>query len=181
MSIIDNITRYIYTFSFVEFTVFVLFFVWLYLKIKSCILKKSEAFWLALNGLAFILLLFVVFYKVILSRKAGSVFAEFNLMPFSSYIRYFKGEYPEAFFAGRANILLFMPFGVLLYDFLKTRRNLITFILIAFLFSALLESIQYGWSLGTAEADDIIHNTLGAFLGYLVCGFVSRLEIKIKK
>jgi glycopeptide antibiotics resistance protein len=33
--------------------------------------------------------------------------------------------------------------------------------------SVAIECCQYGFGIGTAEIDDIIHNTLGAFLGML--------------
>ena len=42
------------------------------------------------------------------------------------------------------------------------------FFVFAFLFSFVIETVQYAFSLGVSETDDVINNTLGALLGYLI-------------
>ena len=64
----------------------------------------------------------------------------------------------------------FFPFGLFFYDLLKSKREIIIYVICAFAFS-----------LGMAEVDDVIHNTLGAFIGYLACVYVPKIQITIKK
>lgn len=180
MNIINNISRYIYGFSIVEYLVFLLFTTWIYLKVKGLIQNKSVKLWNILNALLILVFIFVVLYKVVLSRGVGSVIEKSDLIPLSSYFEYFIGENSEAFFTNRANVLLFFPFGLLFFDLLKTKRNVIIYVVCAFAFSLVLEIIQYAFSLGFVEVDDVIHNTLGAFLGYLACVYVPRIQITIK-
>lgn len=181
MNIINTVSRYIYGFSIVEFIVFILLGTWIYLKVKEYISKKSPNLWNIINIALILAFTYSVLYKVLLSREIGSVVAKVDFIPFSSYFEYFKGENSEAFLTNRANILLFFPFGLLLFDLLKTKKNIIIYILVAFVFSFILEFVQYAFSLGTAEADDIIHNTLGAFVGYLACVYIPKIQITIKK
>ncbi len=181
MSLINSISRYIYGFSIVEYTVFILFTTWAYLKIKDYISKNSARLWNIINIFLIIVFALFVLYKVVFSREIGSVVAKVDFIPFSSYFEYFKGENSEAFLTNRANILLFFPLGILLFDLLKTKKNVIIFVVVAFVFSLVLEIIQYVFSLGLAEADDVVHNTLGAFLGYIACIYIPRIQITIKK
>lgn len=69
------------------------------------------------------------------------------------------------------NILLFCPFGAALACLIPHKspslaRILLTGLLGIFL-SILIEYCQYCFSLGNAEADDVICNTLGALIGAL--------------
>lgn len=63
------------------------------------------------------------------------------------------------------NILVFVPLGFLLgltFKRLKWRGILLT----GFGISLSIEIIQYFLRRGTAEVDDLIHNTIGCFIGY---------------
>lgn len=168
MNLINSIIRYIYGLSIVEYAVLILFTTWAYLKIKGYISKKSEKVWKILNSVCLILFTLLVVYRVLLNRAPGSVVSKVEFIPFLSYIEYFRGNNPEAFITNRANILLFFPFGLLLFEFLKTKKRVIIYLIIAFAFSFALEALQYVFSLGVAQIDDIIHNTMGAFIGYLI-------------
>ena len=97
MNIINIISRYIYAFSIVEYTVFLLFFTWVYLKIKHLAQYKSVKLWNIVNAIFILIFVFVVLYKVVFSREIGSVVAKPDFIPLSSYFEYFKGENSEAF------------------------------------------------------------------------------------
>lgn len=64
------------------------------------------------------------------------------------------------------NILMFVPFGYLLPQFrrLSWRRVVLS----GFLFSLLIETSQLIFRFGVFQTDDLIDNTLGAGLGYLL-------------
>ena len=66
------------------------------------------------------------------------------------------------------NILLFVPFGFLLPMVQKRFQNIFSVTLIGFLFSFLIESMQFITGRGLTEIDDIITNTTGALCGYLI-------------
>lgn len=76
------------------------------------------------------------------------------------------------------NIALFIPFGTLFpIAFPKMRKWwLVSFI--GLLFSCIIEFLQYRFHLGVCELDDLIHNTLGTFLGYQIFTIIYWLDIK---
>lgn len=62
------------------------------------------------------------------------------------------------------NVFLFLPFGFLLAFVAK--RNFLQSLLIGFAFSVCIEALQYVFSFGMCEIDDVFHNSLGTSLGY---------------
>ena len=66
------------------------------------------------------------------------------------------------------NAFLFMPFGFLLS--MKSRKNMksLLLIFIPLLASIILESLQYAFRLGAADITDVIMNTVGSCLGFLM-------------
>lgn len=62
------------------------------------------------------------------------------------------------------NIVWFVPLGMYLQYTQKTKR-LLTAALYGFLFSLLIESLQYLFGTGTSEVDDLVLNTFGAWSG----------------
>ena len=62
------------------------------------------------------------------------------------------------------NILLFIPFGMLL----PWKKNWWTVLITGCVASALIEITQYVTMLGELEFDDIIANTIGALIGYFL-------------
>ena len=67
------------------------------------------------------------------------------------------------------NVFLFFPLGLTLSNALTQKwhrwvRIALT-TLVGYIFSAGIEYVQYRYALGMAEVDDVICNTLGAFIG----------------
>lgn len=73
------------------------------------------------------------------------------------------------------NVLLFVPFGFILANLLKGKFRGIRSVWLSFLFSVLIEGTQYYTRTGLCELDDVIHNTLGGFLGVLAAWAFGRL------
>ncbi|MCL1819336.1 MAG: VanZ family protein [Oscillospiraceae bacterium] len=65
------------------------------------------------------------------------------------------------------NIGWFVPFGFFLPVLLKKER-FSAVIITGFLFSLSIETLQYVFRKGVAELDDLILNTLGVVIGYLI-------------
>ena len=108
---------------------------------------------------------FIILYATILTRSVGVPAA--ILAPFASLTA--ARQQPELYREMLMNVFLFFPLGLTLSNALPRkwhrwgRITLTT--LIGCVLSAGIESAQYRCALGLAETDDVICNTLGAFLG----------------
>lgn len=66
------------------------------------------------------------------------------------------------------NMLLFIPYGFLFScAYVKYRKYAI---ILAIALSVFIEIIQLIFQLGWSEIDDVVNNTIGAFIGYKVYG-----------
>ena len=109
-----------------------------------------------------------VLWSTIFSREPGTY--ESHWIPLHAYWLIISGECPEMFRSCLMNVFLFYPAGLLLAGLLPQRigyRNRMLCTVICFgLFSLSIELSQHFFQLGTAEIDDVIHNTLGALTGF---------------
>ena len=108
-------------------------------------------------------------------RDAGSRTNRVNLEIFGTWR-------PDGSLSAHAleNVMLFVPFGFIVpltSRFFKRWWNLI---LIAFMTSLLIETVQLATARGYFEMDDIILNTLGAAFGYIVFWFIHHSYIAFK-
>ncbi len=107
-----------------------------------------------------------ILYITVFSRSESGAGA--NFIPFSSFER--AKIKPEMYRSVLMNVFLFVPLGLSLpfvFGGATGKRILLT-ILIGFLLSVTVEAIQYFASLGMAETDDVIFNTLGTTIGSCV-------------
>ena len=114
--------------------------------------------------LAFVITI-AILYTTILSRTPGV--REVILTPFAALRS--AGANPERFRSAFMNVFLFFPLGLSLSNALPRRWHRWGRIALttsaACLFSIAIEYTQYHYALGLAETDDVICNTLGAFIG----------------
>ena len=108
---------------------------------------------------------FIILYTTILTRTPGA--PAVILAPFAALAA--ARVQPELYREMLMNVFLFFPLGLTLSNALPRRwhrwgRIALT-TLIGCALSAGIEYAQYRYALGLAEADDVICNTLGAFLG----------------
>ena len=96
--------------------------------------------------------IFFILTETVLVRKPGAL--RYELIPLWSW------NSPEHFYQIMANIILFIPIGFLL------GKNGWKGLLIAAGLSMAIELIQLITHRGLFEFDDIIHNTLGAVIGF---------------
>lgn len=108
---------------------------------------------------------FIILYATILNRTPGNY--ELILTPFATFTA--AQQQPELYRAMLMNVFLFFPLGLTLSNALPRkwhRWGRIAFTtLIGCILSAGIEYAQYRYALGLAETDDVICNTLGAFIG----------------
>ena len=75
------------------------------------------------------------------------------------------------------NILLFVPLGFLMPAWSSRFQKGYVTVLCAMFFSVLIEAAQYLLACGLTEVPDILHNTLGAWIGFMLyCYFVKRYQ-----
>ena len=116
-----------------------------------------------------VLYIFVILYATVLNRESYIENRGLSLIPFASYKIAINGN-EEGFRTCFMNALLFFPLGCAFYGFNNAKRiKLRYFVLFSFCLSLVIEILQYVFSLGTTEVDDLIHNTLGAVLAYFLC------------
>ena len=126
--------------------------------------------------------LFIFFFTFIARETMNIRHSEnrgLSLIPFREYVAMFKNDNHSFFFRQIfLNILLFVPFGytftAVLTETRKVRKKhfmlngCLTVLIAGFIFSFGIELLQYVTSLGYSEIDDVINNTIGAAVGYLL-------------
>lgn len=126
----------------------------------------KKLFW-SMNLCVLVVAVSAVLYLTVFSRKVGTY--DIVLVPFSA-LSEAKKE-PERYRSMLMNVFLFFPLGMAcanaFSDKMKMRRRVILVVAIGFALSTAVEYIQYRFSLGMAETDDVICNTLGALVGSL--------------
>lgn len=137
-----------------------LVFLWGYLGHR----EKGRWRWVLGNGALFLGMVAVIFYMTVYARGEGV--SEAVLVPFQSF-REAKIQ-PELYRTMLMNVFLFVPVGLSGPFVLgKWKFPVFTTVAAACLFSAGIEYLQYRYSLGRCEVDDVIMNTLGAGIGCL--------------
>ena len=110
-----------------------------------------------------VLYLGLVYTSTVLSRMPGSG-VNIALTPLWSYAQWIQGN--DVFLKYIVlNILMLLPIGVSLSFVWKSPKHILIF---GFLFSCLIETSQLLTGRGLFEIDDILHNTLGVYLGTLL-------------
>ena len=124
----------------------------------------------------FYLYLIVMFYFVLFSerygRETGYDTSHVNLELFKEIKRFWMYRSlltPEAFITNLVgNVFAFSPFGFLLPVMTEKKRGLIKVVLGSFLFSLIIESCQYIFKVGVSDVDDLLLNTIGGLIGYII-------------
>lgn len=118
------------------------------------VLPKSLRVVLTIVYVAFIL------YETLMFRESGD--ARTNFVLFSYAGKFLKEHSVRARVIN--NIWLFIPLGTGLYRWFQKKWVLV----IPFVMSVAIETIQYITGLGVAEFDDVFGNTIGGWIGVLV-------------
>ena len=129
--------------------------------------------WNRVYQLLFLGYTIVLFWELFLGKyRSHSGPRRYNLFPLKTIARYIENS--ESFgvsiiFINLAgNILAFMPLGFLLPLVFKRTGRLIVITRITLLTSIVAEICQYIFNVGGLDIDDVLLNTIGGVLGYLV-------------
>lgn len=133
---------------------------WGYLRTKVQLRR-----WTMANFVLFCAAVIAILYATILNRTPGNY--ELILTPFATFTA--AQQQPELYREMLMNVFLFFPLGLTLSNALPRKWHrwlrIILTTLVGCALSAGIEYAQYRCALGLAETDDMICNTLGAFIG----------------
>lgn len=137
--------------------------------------KKNVRIFGRILFVAYLLLaLYVMFFSENLDRTMISADYRYNLTPFAEIKRFWNMRYAYGWHVTLINLLgnvvCFMPFGFLLPTISKKKalNNFLSVTILAAAFSMLIETAQLITKVGAFDVDDIILNTLGGLLGYVI-------------
>ncbi len=95
-----------------------------------------------------------------------------NIVPFHTIETYFFNfqhyNFDTWFYNTFGTILVFIPLGILLPLVFVNLRNMTLIVLLSLVVSLIIETIQYVTLLGVFDVDDILLNTFGSILGFLI-------------
>lgn len=138
-------------------------------------LKQHEKMMKRIGWLLFYIYIVLLSYFLFFSEHYGrDISSELrsNLEPLKEikrFIKYRKQLGLESFVVNiLGNIFAFAPFGYLLPLLNKNYRNFLIVTLLTGIFSLTVEFIQLNFMVGIFDVDDIILNSIGGFLGYLL-------------
>ncbi|UOV00019.1 VanZ family protein [Chryseobacterium daecheongense] len=98
-----------------------------------------------------------------------------RIEPILSTIKFIEGtiSWKDIIIIVLGNIIMFIPFGFLgwVLPQLKDLKNLLFTFMSAII---IVEALQYFTRMGIFEVDDIILNTFGVYLGWLMCRQIER-------
>lgn len=133
----------------------------------------------------FVLYLFLLAYFLFFAENFGRVYTEreyaYNLELFKEIKRFwiYREELGMAAVLTNivGNVVCFIPFGAILPVLARRARNFWVIVTLSFEFSLLVECTQLISKVGSFDVDDILLNTLGGILGFIVftvCNMVRR-------
>ena len=154
--------HYIYTRSFIGIITFMVLALAAWGALSA---RVGARRWRCGNLILAALMTAAILYATLFSRAEGST--GLILAPFASLTA--VRQQPELYREMLMNVFLFFPLGLTLSNALPRKWHrwgrIILTTLIGCALSAGIECAQYRYALGMAETDDVICNTLGAFLG----------------
>jgi len=109
----------------------------------------------------------------------GSI--NYNLVPFKSIgsqLRHITESWAMINLLG--NIIPFVPFGFLLPIAYKKINSFVKVFAVGFLSVILIEVFQFITKLGSFDVDDIILNSIGIIVGYVLVLVVNRFIVKVQ-
>ena len=104
--------------------------------------------------------IFLLFCSTVIFRTTGET-RQYDFYPFWSYNR------PELLVENIMNVIVFIPVGILLGIAFK-QISWWKALLIGCSISITIETLQFWFMKGFSEVDDVMHNTLGCIVGYIM-------------
>lgn len=139
---------------------------------KSAVWFGRVLFLIYLAGLCYFL-----FFAENYGRSLGQADYRYNLIPFQEIKRFWihrKALGMHSFYNLAGNVLGFMPAGFFIPILWKKRRGFLFTVCVTFEMSLLVEVLQLVLKVGCFDVDDLILNTFGGILGYLIAKMIEK-------
>ncbi|WP_227936066.1 VanZ family protein [Alkalihalobacillus deserti] len=136
----------------------------------------------------FLVYLTALFYVTLLAWNYGASLGpvgpggrNYNFIPFRSIYRIavFSPTISDPIRILVGNVVLFMPLGFLIPSIWVKWRRVVYIIAIGFCLSLFIEVSQFLFTYRVANVDDVILNTVGATIGYMIFSIIFRLMKRI--
>lgn len=144
-------------------------------------LKKGLRYSAALLLVEYI---FLLFCSTVIFRATGET-RQYDFHPFWSYDR------PELLVENIMNVVVFVPVGLMLGSLLRVKGSStseatksMTWLMVAIIgcgISVTIESLQFFFMRGFSEFDDVMHNTLGCAIGFLIVAIIKGIWLLQKR
>lgn len=136
--------------------------------------KKNRKLIIIVGWVSFYIYILLLSYFLFFSERYGrdTITEQCNLELFKEirrFIKYREQIGPEGFIVNIfGNVIAFMPYGFLLPLLNRVYRKFYIIVILSILFSLLVEASQLLLKVGVFDVDDILMNSLGGILGYLL-------------
>lgn len=165
------------------FVLFCLSLIYLYFCSGAKGEKKKKVF-KGFCASAFFAFAAILLYLAVFKRIGNFGQRDLELVPFSCYhtVLTIYNSF-DSYKLILDNILVFVPFGVLVPNLLSKnqKHKLLISAALGMMMSVLIESLQYAFSLGCTELDDVINNTIGCVIGCGIFAFGEKINRSGKK
>ena len=142
------------------------------------LLKNHEKIILYKELLALSFIIYILCLFQVVTFQDNVSWSTNNFIPFKEMFRY---EFGSRLFIKNivGNVLLFLPYGYFAADYLKSKKMLLPCFL-TFIVSLTIELVQL--NIGrTFDVDDVILNTIGGILGYLLYRIIEKIKNKLPR
>ena len=119
--------------------------------------------------------IFLLFCSTVIFRPTGDT-RQYDFHPFWSYNAIQEGR-EDLLAENIMNVVVFIPVGLILGLLLKVKGSWLIALMTGLAISVTIETLQFFLMRGFSELDDMMHNTLGCVIGFLL---VKGARIKIK-
>ncbi len=117
--------------------------------------------------------IFLIYSATVFCRDSAGVY-KYDYSPFWSYVAILKGS-SELVAQILMNVLVFVPVGMLL-GMVFPRWSWYRIVVIGCAISISIELLQLVLMCGLSEIDDVIHNTFGCAMGYLLYALLTKIR-----
>lgn len=132
--------------------------------------KKEKIVFRILFAIYVLLVIYFLFFAEMAGRTMSDRTYHYNLILFKEIKRFIVYREQLGVFAVTANllgnILIFLPFGMLVPFLTKRFKKFWSVTLLTFELSLLVELVQLVTKVGSCDVDDLLLNTVGGMLGF---------------
>lgn len=169
ISLYQNVPFYVYEGLLVLFCISTILIIVYRVFLKGLSGIAVGSIWRSVMGLLLAEYVVLLFCSTIIFRRLSDSVYGYNFQPFWSYAAIQQGV-DELIAENVMNVVAFMPIGLLIGTQIshKVQKGWLVAIGVGFLISVSIEILQLVLKRGFVELDDVMHNTIGCIIGYLL-------------